>query len=84
MNKIDITLTIVCSTCRTSKPFHTNLGIVTLSEHSVFEMRVDSDEFQLCPTCQNPLRLHIQAHPYELVNHLDSPIAVAMYEQGYR
>jgi hypothetical protein len=84
MNKIDITLSIVCSTCHTSKPFHTNLGMVTFSEHSFMEMRVDPDEFQLCPTCQNPLRLQLQAHPYELVNHLDSPVAQAMYDMGYR
>jgi hypothetical protein len=85
MNRIDITLTIVCSTCRTSKLFRVNPPLpITISEHGVIEMRVDPDEFQLCPTCHNPLRLHIQSQPYELVNHLDSPVAQAMYDMGYR
>lgn len=74
-NQIDITLRIVCSTCSTEKPFHhgqkrQGTEPFTLCEHALLEMRVDPDEFTLCPTCGNPLRLRIQAQPYEPVHHI--------------
>ena len=34
--------------------------------------------------CGNPLRLRIQAQPYELVNHLDTPVTQAIYDQDFR
>lgn len=85
MNQIDITIQQVCATCRTERPFrYYGAGLITMGEHSNMELRVDPDEFSLCPGCGNPMRLRIQAQPYELVNHLDTPVAKAMYDQGYR
>ena len=83
--KIDITIHAACPTCRTVTPLR-YLGnvLVSLGEHGTMELRIDPDEFLLCSTCGNPMRLLIQCRPYELVNHLDNPIAVAMYEQGHR
>jgi hypothetical protein len=74
-DQIDITLRIVCSTCHTEKPLrhgpkHNGNELFTLCEHAMLEMRIDPDEFTLCPTCGNPLRLRIQAQPYELVHHV--------------
>ncbi len=80
MDSIDITLKILCTTCQTEKPLRYGQRLFTMGEYSALEMRVDPDEFTLCPTCGNPLRLRIQAQPYELVNHLDTPVARAMYE----
>ncbi len=48
------------------------------------ELRVDPDEFLLCPTCGNPMRLCIKTQPYELANHLDTPVARALYERERR
>lgn len=84
MNQIDITLKILCTICQTEAPLRYGNVLFTVGESSTLEMRVDPDEFALCPTCGNPLRLRIQAQPYELGNHLDTPIAKAMYDQGYR
>lgn len=85
MNQIDVTIQKVCSTCRTETPFrYLGSSLVTLGERSTMELRVDPDEFLLCPTCGNPMRLHIKCQPYELVNHLDTPVARALYEQERR
>jgi hypothetical protein len=70
MDSIDITLKILCTTCQTEKPLRYGKRLFTLSEQAMLEMRVDPDEFTLCPTCGNPLRLHIQAQPYELAHHV--------------
>ena len=78
--KIDITLRRVCATCQTEEPMHFCDDLQTMGENTTLEMRVDPDEFTLCPVCGNPLRLRIKAQPYELVNHLDTPVARAMYE----
>jgi len=76
MNTVDITLRRGCATCKTEMPFrYFGNGLLTLGDHSNMELRVDPDEFSLRPTCGNPLRLYIQAYPYELVNHLDTPVA---------
>ena len=82
--KIDITLHKVCSTCHIETPFRFLNDLITVGEHSTIECRVDADEFLPCLLCGNPMRLRIEAQPYELVNHLDSAVALAMYEQGYR
>ncbi len=85
VNQIDITVQRVCSTCHTETPLHhLGGGLVTLGERSGMELRVDPDEFLLCSTCGNPMRLHVQCQPYELINHLDTPVARALYEQGHR
>jgi hypothetical protein len=69
-DQIDITLRIVCSTCQTEKPLRVGKNrLFTIGEYSGMELRVDPDEFTLCPTCGNPLRLRIQAQPYEPVHH---------------
>ena len=76
MNNIDLTIQKMCSTCKTEMPFrYFGNGLLNLGDHSNMELRVDPDESSLCPTCGNPLRLYIQAYPYELVNHLDTPVA---------
>ncbi len=64
--------------------FMTRPQLVTLSEHTTIETRIDPDEFALCQTCGNPLRLHIQSRPYDLASHLDIPPARALYEQQLR
>ena len=84
MNQIDITIRQVCTTCRIERPFRYHGDLMTLGEQTRIEVRVDQDEFFPCPTCGNPMRLCIQAQPYELANHLDSPVARAMYDQGCR
>jgi hypothetical protein len=84
MDQIDITIDKVCTVCRTKTPLRYGPEFVTLSEHTTIDIRIDPDEFFLCATCGNSLRLHIQAQPYELVNHLDTPIARALYEQQLR
>ena len=87
MQNIDLTIQKVCTTCKTEEPLRSigpHGGLTTVSEHTTIEMRIDPDEFLLCPTCGNPMRLHIKAQPYELVNHLDTPIAKALYEMERR
>jgi hypothetical protein len=84
MNQIDITMQKVCTTCHTEIAFRYLGDIVTLSERTTVEVRVDADEFLPCAICGNPLRLCIKAQPYDLANHLDTPIARALYEQGHR
>src|SRR5258708_39263482 len=78
--KIDITLRRVCTTCQTEEPMHFCDDLQIMGENTTLEMRVDPDEFSLCAVCGNPMRLRIQAQPYELVHHLDTPVAQAMYE----
>ncbi len=80
MEKLDITIHVLCSTCRTRKPLH-YIGerLVTLGEHASMEVRVDPGEFLLCSTCGTPTRLHIQCQPWDPANHLDSPIARHMH-----
>jgi hypothetical protein len=82
--QIDITLRKMCTSCHTDIPFRYVDGPMTIGERTTIECRVDADEFLPCSLCGNPLRLCIQAQPYELVNHLDSPVARAVYDQGYR
>lgn len=81
MSQIDIAISKVCAICQTKTPLRYGLELVTISERSRLGMRIDPAEFTLCPTCGNPQYLHIQAQPYELVNHLDTPVALYMYEQ---
>ena len=83
--KIDITLQKVCPRCHTETPFiHYGDGLITLGEHSTMELHVVAEEFLPCHHCGNPMYLRIQAQPYELANHLDSAVALAMNEQGSR
>ena len=84
MNQIDMTISKVCSTCHTKTPLRHRNEIVPFSERATLEVRIDPDEFLLCPTCGNPLRLNIQAQPYDLVNHLDTPAGRALYEEQLR
>src|SRR5258706_14332445 len=84
MNQIDLTINKVCSTCKTNTPLRYLSEVVTLSERGGLEVRIDPDEFLLCPTCGNPQRLHIQARSYELANHLDNPLTRALYERQLR
>ncbi len=84
MNKIDITLKKVCSTCQTETPFHHADALMTLSEHTTIQLHVEAGEFLPCQQCGNFLYLCIKARPYELENHLDNPMAHYLYQQGNR
>ncbi len=56
MQNIDLTIQKVCATCKTEIPFrHLGNGLLTLSEGSTMELRVDPDEFLLCSTGKMPL-----------------------------
>ena len=74
----------VCTTCHVVRPLRHMGGLITVNEGTTNEVRFEPDEFTSCPTCGNQLGLRIQTQPYELANHLDTPIARALYEQGQR
>lgn len=82
MTQIDITLTIVCSTCGTMPLSNAGDSLFTLNEHTTVRIKVQPHEFGLCPACGNPVSLQVQAQPYELANHLDNPVMRNIYEQG--
>lgn len=85
MNPIDISINKVCVTCGRETPLRfLHRQLFPLSEHSIIGVRIDPDEFLLCATCGNPLRLRIQAQPYALANHLDTPVAKQLYQQQLR
>ena len=82
MNQIDIAIKKVCDHCHIELSFHHpyDIGLTTISEHSTVTLRI-YDTFVNCPKCGNPLYLRIQAQPYDIHNHLDSPVAVCLARQ---
>jgi len=82
MNQIDITVKKVCDYCHIELSFHHpyEVGLLTMSEHTTVTLRI-YDTFVNCPNCERPLYLRIQGHPYDIHNHLDSPVAVYLARQ---
>lgn len=82
---IDIILTKTCTICRTETNLRYFDGFLALDEHKDLDIRIDPNEFSLCPTCGNPQRLHIQAYPYDLTHHqFDTQIHKSLYMQQFR
>ncbi|HZU69793.1 MAG TPA: hypothetical protein VFA09_21150 [Ktedonobacteraceae bacterium] len=76
MNKIDITIKKVCDYCHLEWSFHhpDSVPLITLHAHSIVGLSIP-ETLVRCPQCGRALYLRIQAQPYDLANHLDSPVA---------
>ena len=82
MCRIDIAIKKVCNYCNLELSFHHPYAtpIFTISDHSTSGLAIP-DTFVNCPQCGRPFYLVIQAQPYDLANHLDNPVNIAMYNE---
>ncbi len=82
MCQIDITIKKACNYCKIELSFHHpySTPIFTINEHSTSGLRIP-DTFVNCPNCGRPFYLLIQAQPYDLANHLDTSVAMKMYQE---